>query len=227
MSQNELDMKRKEWNANVQSKPRHMLFGVDDRAQKAYVTEHMLREVAKVQERGEKIDQLVSKSTSYAHRSTPFGASSNTAVARPTGGGGFQSTGGAGLFAPFSGGFGGRGAGGGEVRANGQSASMQRFRRQDDSDEEEKSKATAEDDEMGFGFMDESPSRDLNSLVFEEGAWEESGMTTTYDVPGLKTLAPSNSTVRRFSQQILQISPWSHLFGQAKGSAGTEILFQC
>ena len=38
--------------------------------------------------------------------------------------------------------------------------------------------------------------QDINSLVFEEGAWEESGMTTTYDVPGLKTLAPSNSTIK-------------------------------
>ena len=37
---------------------------------------------------------------------------------------------------------------------------------------------------------------DAHSLTFEEGAWEESGMTTTYDVPGLKTLAPSNSTIK-------------------------------
>lgn len=35
-----------------------------------------------------------------------------------------------------------------------------------------------------------------NSLVFEEGAWEETGLTTTYDVPGSKTLVPSNSTIK-------------------------------
>ncbi|KAF4613388.1 hypothetical protein G7Y89_g15498 [Cudoniella acicularis] len=34
------------------------------------------------------------------------------------------------------------------------------------------------------------------SLTFEAGEWEETGMTTTYDVPGLKTLAPSNSTLK-------------------------------
>jgi len=32
------------------------------------------------------------------------------------------------------------------------------------------------------------------SLTFEEGAWEETGMTTMYDVPGVKTLSPNNST---------------------------------
>lgn len=57
------------------------------------------------------------------------------------------------------------------------------------------------DDDMGFGLFDDGPAAssarpDANSLVFEEGAWEESGMTTTYDVPGLKTLAPSNSTIK-------------------------------
>jgi hypothetical protein len=34
------------------------------------------------------------------------------------------------------------------------------------------------------------------SLTFEEGAWEESGLTTTYEAPGTKTLAPSNSTIK-------------------------------
>ena len=34
------------------------------------------------------------------------------------------------------------------------------------------------------------------TLSFEEGAWEETGMTTTYDIPGLKTLAPSNSATK-------------------------------
>ncbi|KAI9649978.1 hypothetical protein NHQ30_002567 [Ciborinia camelliae] len=34
------------------------------------------------------------------------------------------------------------------------------------------------------------------TLTFEEGAWEESGMSTTYDLPGLKTLMPSNSVLK-------------------------------
>jgi uncharacterized protein (TIGR02231 family) len=42
-----------------------------------------------------------------------------------------------------------------------------------------------------------------NSLVVEEGIWAESGMTTTYDLPGTKTLAPSNSTMK---QKITKIN---------------------
>ncbi|KAM3086207.1 hypothetical protein ACMFMF_000161 [Clarireedia jacksonii] len=34
------------------------------------------------------------------------------------------------------------------------------------------------------------------TVSFEEGAWEENGMTTTYDLPGLKTLTPSNSVLK-------------------------------
>lgn len=34
------------------------------------------------------------------------------------------------------------------------------------------------------------------ALAFEESIWEESGLTTTYGVPGLKTIAPSNTTRR-------------------------------
>ncbi|TVY92839.1 Protein F37C4.5 [Lachnellula willkommii] len=52
------------------------------------------------------------------------------------------------------------------------------------------------DEEMGFGLFDEDGPPASNSLEFEAGAWEESGMTTTYDVPGLKTLVPSNSTIK-------------------------------
>jgi Domain of unknown function (DUF4139)/N-terminal domain of unknown function (DUF4140) len=34
------------------------------------------------------------------------------------------------------------------------------------------------------------------SLTFEEGAWEETGMTTQYEVPHSKTIAPNNSTTK-------------------------------
>ncbi|CZS88397.1 uncharacterized protein RAG0_00142 [Rhynchosporium agropyri] len=47
----------------------------------------------------------------------------------------------------------------------------------------------------GFGIMDDEPCAP-QSLTFEEGAWEETGMTTTYDVPGTKTLSPNNSTIK-------------------------------
>jgi len=47
----------------------------------------------------------------------------------------------------------------------------------------------------GFDF-DEALAAAPNSLVFEAGKWSEEGLTTTYDVPGTKTLAPSNSTIK-------------------------------
>jgi uncharacterized protein (TIGR02231 family) len=43
----------------------------------------------------------------------------------------------------------------------------------------------------GFDLFDRG--EQVQPLTFEEGAWEETGMTTTYDVPGLKTLSPKNS----------------------------------
>ncbi|KAE9371437.1 hypothetical protein N431DRAFT_426097 [Stipitochalara longipes BDJ] len=43
---------------------------------------------------------------------------------------------------------------------------------------------------MDLSLFEDQP----RSLTFEEGAWEETGMSTTYDIPNLKTLAPRNST---------------------------------
>ncbi|KAK3080066.1 hypothetical protein LTS18_003217 [Coniosporium uncinatum] len=37
---------------------------------------------------------------------------------------------------------------------------------------------------------------DEDALDFEESSWEDTGMTTTYDVPGFRTLAPSSVTRR-------------------------------
>jgi hypothetical protein len=45
-------------------------------------------------------------------------------------------------------------------------------------------------------FDDELSAPAPNSLTFEAGAWGESGMSTTYDVPGTKTLAPSHSAIK-------------------------------
>jgi len=37
---------------------------------------------------------------------------------------------------------------------------------------------------------------DLPSLATQESTWAESGLTSTYDIPGLRTIAPSNTTRR-------------------------------
>ncbi|KAH9209618.1 hypothetical protein DL95DRAFT_413728 [Leptodontidium sp. 2 PMI_412] len=64
------------------------------------------------------------------------------------------------------------------------------FLREEKSVEDEK-----EDEDMGFGLFDDGTPAP-KSLTFEEGAWEETGMTTTYDVPSTKTLSPNNSTIK-------------------------------
>ena len=189
MSQHELNMKRTEWNANANQaqKPRNQLFGVDMSSQKEYVEEQLRRHAAKIVERGEKLDQLASKSTALSQSAVQFGMHSNAAAAPPPApsGGLFGGFGGSRLFA-----------------SSAQPAAHSGFQTQSTGYAyQEKALAAEEEDEnMGFGLFDEptssGPRQDINSLVFEEGAWEESGMTTTYDVPGHKTLAPSNSTIK-------------------------------
>ncbi|KAG9232863.1 hypothetical protein BJ875DRAFT_426897 [Amylocarpus encephaloides] len=53
-----------------------------------------------------------------------------------------------------------------------------------------------EEDHMDFGLFHGPNDPAPNSLTFEAGAWEESGMSTSYDVPGTKTLIPSNSAIK-------------------------------
>jgi len=50
--------------------------------------------------------------------------------------------------------------------------------------------------QKGFGLWGGAAPA-ANSLVIEEGTWAESGMTATYDLPGNKTLAPSNNTMKQ------------------------------
>ncbi|KAH7317289.1 hypothetical protein BKA65DRAFT_542010 [Rhexocercosporidium sp. MPI-PUGE-AT-0058] len=64
------------------------------------------------------------------------------------------------------------------------------FLREENSVEDEE-----EDEDMGFGLFDDGTPAP-KSLIFEDGTWEETGMTTTYDVPGTKTLSPNNSTIK-------------------------------
>ncbi|RFU28444.1 hypothetical protein B7463_g7875, partial [Scytalidium lignicola] len=54
----------------------------------------------------------------------------------------------------------------------------------------------SEEDDEGALYDAATLAHQEPALTFEEGAWEESGMTTTYDVPALKTLVPSNSTIK-------------------------------
>jgi hypothetical protein len=80
------------------------------------------------------------------------------------------------------------------VRAK-RGGSTNRFLHAEAEVEEEEDAYIQEDRAGGFeggelSLFDDQP----QSLTFEEGAWEETGLTTTYDVPSLKTLAPNNST---------------------------------
>jgi hypothetical protein len=67
--------------------------------------------------------------------------------------------------------------------------STHRSRRQDESVIDYSDEG--EEESPGFELFDAG--QQPKTLTFEEGAWEETGMTTTYDVPGLKTLSPNNS----------------------------------
>ena len=60
------------------------------------------------------------------------------------------------------------------------------------------SKAEAEageesDEDMGFGLWDDGPSitPDVPKLSEPESSWSESGLTTSYDIPGNRTITPS------------------------------------
>ncbi|KAF2264576.1 hypothetical protein CC78DRAFT_533161 [Lojkania enalia] len=44
--------------------------------------------------------------------------------------------------------------------------------------------------------VEESESSDTEPIDFEESAWEDNGLTATYDVPGVRTLSPSSMTRR-------------------------------
>jgi hypothetical protein len=187
MSQYEQNMKRKEWNenSNQSQKPRNLLFGVDMNAQNEYVQVHHRREAAKVQERGEALNQLQSKNAFLSQSAFAFGQNSSAAAA---------------ALAPQATGYYSDNIGGGLFGSSAQ-PHLSRTRRALGGYEQEKAETEEVDEDMGFGLFDglaapSGPPPDVNSLVFEEGAWEESGMTTTYDVPGLKTLAPSNSTIK-------------------------------
>lgn len=63
---------------------------------------------------------------------------------------------------------------------------------EEDGSEEEDEVERGQDMDFTVDLMKEQN----QSLTFEEGAWEETGMTTQYEVPNSKTLAPNNSTTK-------------------------------
>jgi hypothetical protein len=174
----ELSTKRSHWNnAIVQSqKPRHEIFGVDTVTQDYYRAAQAKAEIEKKSKQAAQVNSFLRKPAQSSAPGGVFGSSglfggasthaSNSATA------GFRSSvggGGGGLF--------------------GSSQSRQ--------DVEHITEGGERVDSLQSELEDEPVVEDAaapNSLIFEEGAWEETGLTTTYDVPGLKTLAPSNST---------------------------------
>ncbi|KAL9126664.1 MAG: hypothetical protein Q9217_004321 [Psora testacea] len=51
-------------------------------------------------------------------------------------------------------------------------------------------------EDEGFAQDQQTIIPDLPSLATQESAWSESGMTATYDIPGLRTMIPSHTTRR-------------------------------
>ncbi|KAG6991005.1 hypothetical protein G7Y79_00059g091900 [Physcia stellaris] len=55
-----------------------------------------------------------------------------------------------------------------------------------------------EDDELEVGGSEyETLIPELPALATQESTWSESGLTATYDIPGLRTISPSNTTRRQ------------------------------
>lgn len=176
LSHEEIVAKRKEWNTAIDQsqKPRWELFGRDDTAQKAFANQQSSQAAAQKAERNKKVQNVVAR---HSNTTAPLsfgrlGVSSAPARPAPAG-------------AVFGGSSGLFEAARSSAAAFGSSHGM--------APEAEK-EAEESDEDMGFGLFDGDAAP--NSLEFEAGAWEETGMTTTYDVPGLKTLSPSNSTIK-------------------------------
>ncbi|PVH70601.1 hypothetical protein DL98DRAFT_521519 [Cadophora sp. DSE1049] len=173
-SQHELQAKQKEWSqtkGDHNQKPRWELFGRDDSSRNAFLAQQNQQVAAKKSARLNQAQNMLNR-TSHAMPQM-FGSVQAAAAPPPAGG----------LF-------------GGVSRARRvesesyEATGGSRFLR-----EEEKEESEDDEEEMGFGLFDDGTPAP-KSLTFEEGAWEETGMTTTYDVPGTKTLSPNNSTIK-------------------------------
>ena len=172
MSQNEVAAKRQEWSTTTDpsQKQRSEIFGRDNNVHNTFAAQQASMAAKKRAKLSQEVQKVVSRHSKPVPQA--FGAQ-----AVHTGG----------LFGDAivranSSAFGG-GANKSAIFSNNYTVSEQEEKEEDDSDED-----------MGYALFDDGPS--FNSLEFEAGAWQESGMTTTYDVPGLKTLTPSNSTIK-------------------------------
>jgi hypothetical protein len=168
-SQDEIQAKKKEWSdtTDQSQKQRHELFGVDNRAQAAYDLEQLRKKEVESQTQDLNVERFLSGNS----RGPP---SQMQLLARS----GINNS----IRRPSV--------------AKWKHVPIMSQGMPQPNDEEDCLDPFLD---QGFGHFEESMGRGSplpNSLVFEEGAWEESGMTTTYDVPGSKTLAPSNSTIK-------------------------------
>jgi hypothetical protein len=174
MSLHEVAAKRKEWSttADQAQKPRGDLFGRDNSVQNSWAAEQASMFAQKQAKRNQQVQQVMSSHSRPMPQA--FGAvQANTASSS----GGLFGSASARYEEP-------------KKRSAGFGRSAQYL------DVEAEVEEDQEEDDMGFGLFDDDNGAAPNSLAFEAGAWEESGMTTTYDVPGLKSLSPSNSTIK-------------------------------
>ncbi|KAN0096397.1 protein of unknown function (DUF4139) domain containing protein [Hyaloscypha variabilis] len=191
-SESERLAKQQEWSKNTgeqSQKPRAEIFGIDGSSNNTSMWHSSLKQ-SKAAPGGTTISNSVPP---QAQVSSLYGSHHARAAT------------GAALFgsaAPTAGGFGSTAQTQAQNQISISSAhSAPQFRRKSASPFAKKKEAIEQEeleDELGFFDSEELDLKLLNaqpqSLTFEEGAWEETGMSTTYDIPNLKTLAPRNST---------------------------------
>jgi hypothetical protein len=179
-SNHELQAKQKEWSQTTggySQKPRGEIFGMENISRSSSTTQQVQLVSTKKKERISNMQQVLH--SSYQPPSAPlaFGAS----VPGSSFGG-----------APVQNEMSRESVPSKSSKARRSLASKvaaPRFLRKESDDEMEE-----EYNDQAFSSFSDDPQ--AQSLTFEEGAWEESGMTTTYEVPASKTLAPSNSTTK-------------------------------
>jgi len=172
-SQHELQAKQREWSqtkGDQNQKPRWELFGRDDSSRNALIAQQNQQVMAKKSARLNQAQNMLSRNTNSMPQM--FGSVQAAAAPPPPAGG---------LFGAVS-------------RAR-RADAEERYEATACYSREEKEESEDDEEAMGFGLFDDGTPAP-KSLTFEEGAWEETGMTTTYDVPGTKTLSPNNSTIK-------------------------------
>lgn len=191
-SQHEINTKRAEHqNTSTQfQRPRHENFGVDSNTQNLYLAEQNKLANDRKEKEAASVNSFLNRSvvpSSQAIFGAGFGSSSSL----------FSSN------APIR--HARRAHGFERMSSHGAEAEV---------DLESEQEEDGDNGEMGYALFD-SPGTGTpatNSLAFEEGAWEETGLTTTYDVPGTKTLAPSNSTIKhKIAKVAFQNVIFSHI----------------